>query len=107
MPDHLYEPFADFQSDISDEPVAHDHVDFSAVNVAALDVPDEVQIEELHHRGGGARDFVPFMVLLADREDPDAGLRPSENDPGIDFAHDGELREHAGRAIDIGADVHH
>src|SRR5438105_15048351 len=45
------------------------------------------------------------MFLFTDGEQSDAWAMLAESDAGIDIAHDGELRAHARRAVDVGADV--
>ena len=105
--EHLHQPFAHLQRHVADEAVAHDHVHRAAIDIAAFDVADEVEIQALQQRRRRPRHFVALVVFLADREHSHARPQPAEDDARVDLAHHRELRQHARRAIHVGPHVDH
>ena len=67
----------------------------------------KLRLQALEQRRGGAGDLVALVLFFADGEEADARLGRLQDDARVDLAHDGELRQHARRAIDIRADVDH
>ena len=66
--DHVHQALAHLQRDVSDEPVANNHVDFAGVDVAALHVSDEMDGQGFEQRRGRAGQFVAFVLFFADGE---------------------------------------
>ena len=74
-------------------------------DVLALDVADEVHARLAQERAGLAHQRVALRVLLAVGEQPDARPRSTEDALDVGRAHDRELDELLGSAIDVRADV--
>ena len=103
-------PSLTFKRDVADEAVADNHVGMPGVQVAAFDVADEVQDGIAFSSGVAALvSSLPLCSSSPMESRPTRGLRGVEDDARIDLAHDRELRQHLGIAIDVGADVddHH
>ena len=101
----VHQPFADLQRHVPGESIADDDVRLAAVDVARLHVPDEAERRCLEQAVRFARQLVALAFLLADREQPHARRRQAEADAGVDAAHDGELQQVLGPALDAGAHV--
>ena len=101
----VHQPFADLQRHVPGESIADDDVRHAAVDIAGLDVPDEAERRCLEQAVRFARQLVALAFLLADREQPHARRRQAEADARVDAAHDGELQQVLGPALDAGADV--
>jgi hypothetical protein len=104
---HFHQAFADLQRHVADEAVADDDVGVAGINIAAFHVADEMNGERFEQRRGGARELVAFVLFFADGEQPHARPMGVKDDARVDVAHDGELRQHARRTIDVGAHVDH
>src|SRR6185437_7220242 len=104
----LDQSFADLERDVADEAVADDHVHRAVVEVAPLDVADEVDGQALEQNERFAREIVALDIFFADRKQSHARrallLRP-QDDAVIDLAHDGELLQVFRAAVHVGADV--
>jgi hypothetical protein len=74
--------------------------------VAAFDVADEVDVREgAQQREGVVGEGVALGVFFADGEQADAGVVDEQDVARVHVAHDGELDEVVGVAVDVGADV--
>ena len=58
--------FADFQRDIADETIAHDHVHVSGEKISAFDIADKVHGAFFQTRINFAREFIALYFFLAD-----------------------------------------
>ena len=85
--DRLDQPFADLQRDVAGEAVADDDVDVAGVDVAPLDVADEVDRRVLEQLVRLARQLVALALFLADRQQPDARRRAAEGDARVRRTH--------------------
>ena len=74
MLDHVDQAFAHLERHVADEAVADDDVDVAAVDVAAFHVADEVEVQALEQRRGGAGQVVALVFFFADGEEADARL---------------------------------
>src|ERR1700733_7230496 len=104
---HLDQAFAHLQRYVTDKTIADDYVGIASINIAPFHVADKVNGERLEQRSGGARQFVALVLFFTNGKQPDSGSLGVEDYPRVDVAHHGELREHARRAIDIGAYIDH
>ena len=76
-----------------------------AVNLAPLDVADEIQWRRLQQPVRLPRQLVALGLFFADGEQADAGLLDAECDARVDAAHDGELKQVLRPALDVGAGI--
>src|SRR6266567_8743506 len=106
MPEHVHQALAHLQGDVAYEPVTYYDVRVPRIDIPTLDISNEINREGFQKRRYRAGQLVALVFLLADGEEADTRFGFAENDPRIDLAHDGELREHLGAAIDIGAYIH-
>src|SRR5271167_271512 len=58
--------FADFQRDIADETIAHDHVHISGEKISAFDIANKMHRALFQTRINLAREFIALDFLLAD-----------------------------------------
>src|SRR5579872_543854 len=104
--ENLYgKTLADFQGDIADESVTHDHVHVSREKISAFDIADKMHRELFQARVYLAREFIALDFFLADGQQADARAAVAECRPVIDFAHDRELHQMLRLGIDVGADI--
>ena len=108
---HLGETLAELEDDVADEAVADDDIHLAGVDVAALDVADEVEAEG---RRGGLdqlmrllRQLVALGLFFAVGEQADAGMLYAEDAAHVGVAHDGELEQIGRLAVGVGAHVEH
>ena len=90
---HVDEPLADLQRDVAGEAVADDHVGVAAVDIARLDVADELQRRALSSRCASRVSSLPLRLFLADRQQPDARRLDAECHARVDAAHHRELQQ--------------
>src|ERR1019366_1730845 len=62
-------------------------------------------VEVLEHGRGGVGELVALVFLFADGEQADARIGAVQDVARINFGHHRELAQHAGSAIDVGADI--
>src|SRR5664280_3341131 len=103
--DHLAQPLGDLEHDVAHETVADHHVHAAVVDVAPLDVADEVQPGIGEQAVRLDRHAVALALLLADREQADARVRHPQHRLRVEVAHDGELLQVLRFAVDVRADV--
>ncbi len=101
------ESLGKFEDDIADETVTHHHIHQSFRNIAAFDIPDEIGDMLLDEFGGGQGQFIPFGGLFPNRQDADFGRGAPEDELHHLAAHNGELQEVLGLAVDVGAGIGH
>ena len=104
---HLRNPFGTFQGDVPHEPVTHDDVGGALVYVVTLDVAEEVQAAAAQQFGRTLHQVVALDVLDADVEQADRRRFIVLERGNQARAHDPELEEVFGSAIDVGAQVQH
>src|SRR5208283_1779619 len=102
--------FGDFQRDVADEAVAHQHIGLAVVQIAPFDVAHEVHGQLFDQLVRFAREFVALALFFADGEQPDtriigAGKSAGENSAEVHVAHDGELLQILRLGIDVRTDV--
>ena len=86
---------------VADEAVGHADVGDVVEDVAALDVTDEVQRRPFEQARRFDRLRVALDALLANRDDPDLRMLDAEHGARVRRAHEAELREPLGAAIDV------
>src|SRR4051794_10009690 len=81
--------------DISSEAVRHDHIDGPGGDVVSFDEPVKVNRRKTPTQAGGsfADGIVPFQILRTNVEQTDRRFDQTENRPGEDIAHQGELNQ--------------
>ncbi|MNN32872.1 hypothetical protein D3C81_1466050 [compost metagenome] len=102
---HRRQPFAGLQQDIADEAIAHHHISQTAIEAIPLYVTDEIHsIRRLKQVGGQLHLLVTLDLFRAHIQQshtrPDLAQRL-----GGHGAHDGELVEVLGTAVDVGAKI--
>src|SRR5260370_2430848 len=109
MSEHVHQALAHLQGDVADEPVTYYDVRVPRIDIPSLHISDEINWEGLQKRCYRAGQLVALVLLFADGQKADARFGLVENDSRIDLAHDDDLREHFGAAVDIGAHIpyHH
>ena len=95
----------DLQHDVAGEAVADDHVGHARVDVARLDVADEVHRRGLQQPVRLASQLVALRLFLADRQQADARRSHAERDLRVHRAHHRELQQVRGPALGVGASV--
>src|SRR5690606_28373538 len=95
------------EHDIADEAVADDHVDRALEDVVAFDIAAEVQRAAAQQLGRLFDDLVALDDFFADVQQTDGGIVAVVDRLGQGRAHDGELQQVFGGAVDIGAQVEH
>ena len=103
--DHVHQALADLERDVAGEPVTHDHVGHTGIDITRFDVADEVDRRALEQLMRLARQLVALGLFLANRQQPDA--RPLEPQRNLreHGAHHAELHQMSGPALGIGAHV--
>ena len=66
--DDLDQPFAHLERDVAGEPVAHDDLGLTTIQIAGLDVPDETQSATTQQLMRLADQLVALGLLLAGRQ---------------------------------------
>ena len=100
------QPFAELQGHVADETVADGHVHFACEEIAPFDIAAEIEV--LSHFEQLVRLFhlaVALAFLFADAEKAHAGGFLIEDVPGEGVAHQAELKDVIGLAIDGGTHV--
>ena len=97
--------FERLEHDVAGEAVGDDDVDVVGQHVAALDVADEVRgpASAASSSWVAFTRLLPFIGLLADRQEPDPRLAHAVAVAEVDAAHLGELHEPLGLALGVGA----
>jgi hypothetical protein len=100
----LRHAFADLQRDISDEPVANDHIHRAVENVAPFDVPRKIQPETFRRLYASRVSSLPLVSSSPIDSKP---LWPprAEDCPVVDFAHHRKLHQMRGLGIHVRADI--
>ena len=98
----LDRPLHELERHVPREAVADDHVGGVGKQLAALDVPDEVEPARLQEGMGLADEAVPLLRLLADGEEGHGRLRDGEDLLGENGAHVAELDEVLRTRVGVG-----
>src|SRR5450759_1471349 len=99
------EALGDLEDDVSREAVRDDDVDVTAVNVAALDVPDETEAGLLQEAERFLHDIRALALLLAHGHEADLRLLDAKNFLREEVPHEGELAVVLGATIHVRPDV--
>src|SRR5262245_37300403 len=105
--DELEDALASLQHHVADEAIADHDIRGAAVNVAALDIADELlaQAAGVEERVRVLGEIVPLLLLLADVHQTDGRTRSLKNVPCEDAAHHPVLEQMRGLGADVGADI--
>ena len=98
-------PSKNLMTTLPSDRVADDDVGRVLREVLALDVAHEVQAGRVEQLGRRLDPGVALALLLADRQQRDAGPGHAQHPLGEDRAHLGVLGEVLGRRVGVGADV--
>ena len=104
---HLGQAFGGLEGDIADETVAHHHIGSALEDVVAFDVAVKIEAARAQQFGRLLHHFIALDLFFADVEQSDAGAFLVLHGRYQHGAHDGELQQMLGRAVDVGAQVEH
>ena len=108
--DHRGNRLVKLEHDVADESVADDDVEWTAVarasrEITAFEIAVEIEDRLLEERMRLLYDRVAFCRLLANRQESNRRIRPTENALRVNRAKPGELQQLARGAIHVGARI--
>ena len=108
---HLGEALAELEDDVAHEAVADHHIHRACVDVAPLDVADEVDVRRWRRRLDKLvrllRKLVALGLFFAVRQQPYARIAQPQHALHVDRAHQRELEQVGRLAVGVRADIQH